>query len=144
MVRIFVLMVGLPTIALSQGSLTVKLSNFKGKASCIGVALYQESGFLDEEQALLTDYLCNNDNLAESQFQIVDGLPVGKYALAVFEDLNKNRKLDKNLTGIPIEPYVFSNNVGSKWSKPTFSAASFQLDIGTNHLDLELKYWKEY
>ncbi len=144
MVRIFVLMVGLPTIALSQGSLTVKLSNFKGKASCFGVALYQESGFLDEEQALLTDYLCNNDNLAESQFQIVDGLPVGKYALAVFEDLNKNRKLDKNLTGIPIEPYVFSNNVGSKWSKPTFSAASFQLDIGTNHLDLELKYWKEY
>lgn len=144
MVRIFLLIVGLPTLALSQGSLTVKLNNFKGNASCIGVALYQERGFLDEEQALLTYYLCNTDNLVERQFQIADELPTGKYALAVFEDLNKNRKLDKNLTGVPIEPYVFSNNVGSKWSKPTFTAASFQLDIGTNHLDLELKYWKEY
>jgi uncharacterized protein (DUF2141 family) len=74
----------------------------------------------------------------------VDSIPAGRYALAVFEDLNNNRKLDKNLTGIPIEPYVFSNNAGSKWTKPTFEDASFELSNGSNHLFLKLKYWKEY
>jgi uncharacterized protein (DUF2141 family) len=93
---------------------------------------------------LYTDYFCNGDGKGEVEYQIVDSIPAGRYALAVFEDLNNNRKLDKNLTGIPIEPYVFSNNAGSKWTKPTFEDASFELSNGSNHLFLKLKYWKEY
>ncbi len=144
MVKLFILVLGLPIVASSQASLSLKLSNYKGESSCIGVALYSEEDFLIEEKALLTDYFCNNGDANNRWYTIGGSIPTGSYALAVFEDINKNKKLDKNLTGIPIEPYVFSNNAGSKWRKPIFQDASFELTSGNKELFLELKYWKEY
>jgi uncharacterized protein (DUF2141 family) len=37
-------------------------------------------------------------------------LPKGNYAIAVFQDLNNNKKIDYNFIGIPKEPFGFSNN----------------------------------
>ena len=41
-------------------------------------------------------------------------------AIIVFQDLNKNEKLDKNWFGIPKEPYGFSNNPPTKKGPPSF------------------------
>jgi uncharacterized protein (DUF2141 family) len=44
----------------------------------------------------------------------------GEYAIAVIQDLNKNGMLDKNLLGIPKEPYGFSGqwkSGGSSYEK---------------------------
>ncbi|MBI2367370.1 MAG: DUF2141 domain-containing protein [Deltaproteobacteria bacterium] len=35
----------------------------------------------------------------------------GDYGVAVFHDENSNGKMDKNLLGMPLEPYGFSNNL---------------------------------
>ena len=48
-----------------------------------------------------------------------------KYAIAVYHDLNKNGRLDKNFLGIPIEKYGFSNGARAMFSAPTFSEAGF-------------------
>lgn len=48
-------------------------------------------------------------------------LEPGTYAIAVYHDVNKNDKLDKNLFGMPTESYGFSNN-----ARATFSAPSYQ------------------
>ncbi len=45
----------------------------------------------------------------------------GKYAISVYQDANKNKKLDKNFWGAPTELYGFSNN-----PKVSFSAPSLQ------------------
>jgi uncharacterized protein (DUF2141 family) len=45
----------------------------------------------------------------------------GSYAIAVYHDVNKNDKLDKNVLGMPTESYGFSNN-----ARATFSAPSYQ------------------
>ncbi len=45
----------------------------------------------------------------------------GSYAIAVYHDVNKNDKLDKNMLGMPTESYGFSNN-----ARATFSAPSYQ------------------
>ncbi|PKP21446.1 MAG: hypothetical protein CVU04_01655 [Bacteroidetes bacterium HGW-Bacteroidetes-20] len=37
-------------------------------------------------------------------------LPKGNYVVAVFQDLNNNKKLDYNFIGIPKEPFGFSKN----------------------------------
>lgn len=55
-------------------------------------------------------------------------LPPGDYAFAVFQDENNNRKIDKNLIGIPTEPFCFSNNYRPIISAPNFSDCSFHLD----------------
>jgi uncharacterized protein (DUF2141 family) len=54
------------------------------------------------------------------------GVPPGTYAVAVFQDLNGNRRLDRTPLGLPLEPYGFSNDAG-RLRRPTFAGASIQV-----------------
>lgn len=54
-------------------------------------------------------------------------LPPGDYAAAVIHDLNGNGKLDRNVFGIPREPYGFSNGV----TRPDFEKARFTISRDT-------------
>ena len=54
-------------------------------------------------------------------------IPVGKYAIAIYQDLNKNGKLDKNWFGIPKEPYGFSYIKKGETGSADFTEALFDL-----------------
>lgn len=56
------------------------------------------------------------------------GLAPGEYAIAVHHDANCNDKLDKNVLGVPLEGYGFSNNVKALTAPPKFKYAKFILD----------------
>lgn len=56
------------------------------------------------------------------------GLAPGEYAIAVHHDENCNDKLDKNVLGVPLEGYCFSNNVKALAAPPKFKYAKFILD----------------
>ncbi|MDD3437352.1 MAG: DUF2141 domain-containing protein [Candidatus Gastranaerophilales bacterium] len=56
------------------------------------------------------------------------GLAPGEYAIAVHHDENHNDKLDKNVFGVPLEGYCFSNNVKALTAPPKFKYAKFILD----------------
>ncbi|MDR0606277.1 MAG: DUF2141 domain-containing protein [Bacteroidales bacterium] len=51
-------------------------------------------------------------------------LPEGKYAVSVYQDINKNGKLDENIFGIPKEKYGFSN----KANKPDYKESLFNFN----------------
>lgn len=51
----------------------------------------------------------------------------GKYAVSLYHDANDNRELDRNMLGIPSEPYGFSNDAGA-FGPAKFNDASFTLD----------------
>ena len=55
----------------------------------------------------------------------IKNLPEGIYAIALYQDINGNNICDKNLFGIPVEPFGFSNNARVKLSPPKFSECSF-------------------
>lgn len=55
----------------------------------------------------------------------VDGLKSGTYAIALFQDLNGNSKLDTGIFGIPTEKYGFSNNAKGFMGSPSFKKAKF-------------------
>lgn len=55
-----------------------------------------------------------------------DVLP-GDYALAAFQDANRNGVLDRNPMGIPTEEYAFSNNASGYMGPPAFDAARVAL-----------------
>ena len=55
------------------------------------------------------------------EFRVPNVKP-GSYAIAIFHDLNGNAKLDRNLIGLPNEPYGFSNDVGRR-GIPSFEGA---------------------
>ncbi|KAB0676407.1 DUF2141 domain-containing protein [Aureimonas leprariae] len=59
---------------------------------------------------------------------VFDGIPQGRYAVAVFYDRNNNGKLDTRLGAIPVEPLGFSN--GAKvglFGPPAYEDAAFDL-----------------
>lgn len=52
-------------------------------------------------------------------------LPYGEYAIALVHDENANKVLDKNILGIPKEPFGFSNNRSILRGVPNFKDAAF-------------------
>jgi len=55
---------------------------------------------------------------------IFDHLPVGQYAISVFQDNNNNELLDTGIFGIPKEKYGFSN--GGR--RPNFRESLFSFN----------------
>jgi uncharacterized protein (DUF2141 family) len=55
-------------------------------------------------------------------------LPPGLYAAVAYQDSNGNGKLDKNVFGIPKEPFGFSNGARGTMGPPSFAQAAVQID----------------
>ena len=53
---------------------------------------------------------------------VFEDLAPGRYAVAVYHDINGNGQLDKIPPGLPTEPYGFSNDIG-RLRPPRFEAA---------------------
>jgi acyl-CoA reductase-like NAD-dependent aldehyde dehydrogenase/uncharacterized protein (DUF2141 family) len=84
------------------------------------------SGFPgDREKALRRGFLRIPDGA--QQLRIENDLPPGRYAASVYEDLNGNQKLDRNLMGIPKEPVGVSGNPSKHFGPPRFDDCSFRL-----------------
>tara|TARA_B100000989_G_scaffold38116_1_gene24154 strand:- start:5308 stop:5745 length:438 start_codon:yes stop_codon:yes gene_type:complete len=75
--------------------------------------------------------------LKESHKFIIN-VPEGIYAIALFIDVNRNMKIDKNFLGIPKEQYGFSNNAMGNLSGPSFEQAKFQVK-GNSIQNIKLK-----
>ena len=65
-------------------------------------------------------------SLSETKLEIKDLSP-GNYGIALFQDLNGNEQLDRNLFGVPTEPYGFSQNPVILFSAPRFDEFEFEL-----------------
>ena len=62
----------------------------------------------------------------------------GDYALAIYQDINNNGKLDKNFIGIPKEPYAFSNNFHPKMSAPKFEDCKITVSASSREFAVSL------
>ncbi|WGK69750.1 DUF2141 domain-containing protein [Candidatus Haliotispira prima] len=75
---------------------------------------------------------------------LLGNIAPGRYAIAVYHDLNGDKKLNQNLFGVPVERYGFSHNIfGKLGSAPRFEQASFEVKEGkVTELVIDLKEWK--
>jgi len=100
-------------------SLEVKVSGFPSNKGQAYVALFNSSETFPRYGKQLNGKIVEIDQLkCKVTFT---NLSPGSYAIAVYHDVNKNDKLDKNVLGMPTESYGFSNN-----ARATFSAPSYQ------------------
>ncbi len=84
------------------------------------------SGFPgDRDKAILHGFL--PIPAGAGQLRILADLPRGDYAVSVYEDLNRNHKLDHNFLGLPREPVGASNNPPARLGLPRFHECSFHL-----------------
>ena len=81
-------------------------------------------------QGALSEDACSDGQNAPARggtgrFVFRDVAP-GAYAVAAFQDLNGNGRLDRTGLGLPLEPYGFSGD-GGRRDRPDFARAAFSL-----------------
>ena len=106
--------------------LTIKIENIEVLEGDIKIAVFNKS-----EEFLKQDYIFKKYKKAvksSTETIIIDDLPKGEYAFILYHDENGDGKLNRNMFGIPREPFAFSNNVKPKLAKPTFEECKFSLE----------------
>ena len=67
-----------------------------------------------------------------------DEVTEGTYALAAFQDLDKDEKLKTNFMGFPQEPLGFSNNVKIRFGPHSFAQEKYEIEkLGVNHKKIQ-------
>lgn len=59
---------------------------------------------------------------------IFKDLPLGTYAITIYQDVDNNGEMNRSWIGFPKEPYAFSNNFRSLVRPASFKDASFLLE----------------
>ena len=68
----------------------------------------------------------------------IEGVPHGRYAFIVYQDVNDNDEIDSNFIGYPKEPFGFSNNPRIRFGPPGFRKTSFEV-TGNQSVRVELR-----
>ena len=89
------------------------------------IELSDKDGFLNDPNRFAAVAL--RANAARKSAVVLTNLDPGQYAIILFHDENGNGKLDKNVLGVPTEPYGFSNNVQGFLGPPAFKEAVMQI-----------------
>ena len=76
------------------------------------------------DQAQLLDAMIENKKIM-CKFK---NIPYGNYAVSIYNDQNKNNKLDLSFYGIPKEDWGVSNNIRHKMSSPDFEESQLLID----------------
>ena len=104
-----------------KADLTVEMQNFKNNTGLAKVGLYNSEGtFLGATFKKLESKI--NDKKAIVVFK---DLPLGEYAISMYQDENLNDTMDKNFFGIPSEDYMASNNEKGFMGPPKYDKAKF-------------------
>ena len=102
--------------------LTVEVHHITPNEGPVMVAVYDKSeNFPAPQKGLAGQAVEAHGESAEATFH---NLTPGRYAVAAYQDLNRNGKLDKNFLGLPTEPYGFSKDARGSLGPPSFDAAA--------------------
>ncbi|MFM7039714.1 MAG: DUF2141 domain-containing protein [Planctomycetaceae bacterium] len=120
-----------------QQTVVVQVSGLKTRPAAVMVAVFlTDEGFPDVTSASITAEQDAKEELAEIPMQ----LPLsGMAAVAVFQDLDGNGVLTKNVVGLPTEPYGFSKNARATFGPPPFDAAAVDLATITEPLQISVR-----
>ena len=123
-------------------SLSLNIDELRSDRGAVHVAVYDRE---DSFAKSLKPYRLRIYKVPADRKLVIrlDSIPPGRYALAAYHDENGNGNLDKNMLGIPKEPYGFSNNPRAKWSAPKYEEVSFALNGQPARLSVSVKTWKE-
>jgi uncharacterized protein (DUF2141 family) len=107
---------------LTGGSVRVRVATFRNTDGALQCRLFQKPETFPDGNGVRTVRATIRGTVADCAWE---GVPPGTYAIAVVHDENANRRLDKNLFGVPSEGYGVSNNHTYALSAPTWDESKF-------------------
>ncbi len=116
--------------------LTIIVTNLTSADAPVVVGLYGTKNKFPKPKGELKVYRFKPSG-KELKTTITD-LKYGTYALAIYQDVNSNKKIDKNFVGIPTEAYAFSNNYKPTVKAPNFNDCKFIYNGKTNTVNMKM------
>ena len=126
------------TACAQTGTIAVKVTQVDlKKGGNVKIGIYDAKGFpVVGKEAHGSDVKVTNTTAT----CVFENIPIGKYAIAAFQDENVDGELNKNLFGVPTEPYGFSMNKFGKFGPPKFEKVSFDVkEAEVSSLTINLK-----
>ncbi|NTU92249.1 MAG: DUF2141 domain-containing protein [Chlorobiaceae bacterium] len=121
------------------GRIRVSVENLRSSRGFVGVALFNaKKGFPDKPERAIDGRSIKAGDSCEIVF---DNVPYGTYAISVLHDENGNRKMDKNIIGIPKEGFGTSNNPKIRRGPPTYEDSQVHLDRRELALEIDMNYF---
>lgn len=113
------------TLTGQTGQVDLKITGITPEwGGTVKVGIYEKEGFPKEDQALVSETIPAHK--LEDAISFKD-LPVGTYAIAIYQDINSDEELNRNFYGAPTEPYGFSKNIFGRFGPPKFMEVSFSV-----------------
>lgn len=121
-----------------QGTVVVLVNDVLAEwAGTLRIGLFEEEHFPKEGKGIMVVEEPVRGLKAEVVFENV---PIGTYAIAVYQDIDNNGKLNRDLYGRPEEPHAFSMNRFGRRGPPQFMNVSFSVNEGeTTGLEINLQ-----
>ncbi len=119
-----------------QATIILKVTGLHPKKGQVKIAVFNSPEKWLGEQPIYSTTM--NVDGASVTWKINDA-PYGDYGVAVLDDENANGKMDKNVLGMPLEPYGFSNNVRVTFGPPSWEKAKFTVKGSTTEVSIEVK-----
>lgn len=118
--------------------LVVKVTGLKPLKGDLYIALHSKPAYFQVPDSALVKRIVKIGK--ETETIVLDNIPEGHYAIAIYHDENLNGKLDANKMGIPMEGYGFSNNPKMS-GRPKFEQAAFDFS-GNDTIVINMIYSK--
>jgi uncharacterized protein (DUF2141 family) len=123
-----------PTAA---GQVVVRVTGLGSTKAPVRIAVYNsEKAWLNEASVLYRTILDGETSQVEWK---IENVPYGEYAVAAFQDANANGELDRNVLGMPKEPYGFSNDARGILGPASWAEAKVRVTSPVTELTVELK-----
>ncbi|GMN06510.1 hypothetical protein MTsPCn5_18990 [Croceitalea sp. MTPC5] len=115
----------IPVLGLAQHQINVNVEKVPSSSGKISIALYNsQDAFLKFDKVY--SFVSAEANTGTTSL-LLDDIPTGEYAIAIFYDENANDELDTNWLGIPKEKVAFSNAKMKTFGPPKFKECAFEV-----------------
>ena len=127
-----------PTWAQSSGTATIilRVTGLRSEKGQVRIAVFNSSETWLGEQPVYSSTIRVD---GQAVVWKINDVPYGDYGIAVFHDENSNGKMDKNLLGMPLERYGFSNNLRATFGPPKWKKGKFAVRNPTTEISIEVK-----
>ena len=119
-----------------QAAIILKVAGLRSEKGQVKIAVFNSSEKWLGQQPRYSSTI-NVDR--QTVTWTIHDVPYGDYGVAVFHDENGNGKMDKNVLGIPLEAYGFSNNVRVTFGPPKWERAKFIVKGSTTEVSIQVK-----